>query len=376
MSSIASDNTIRAGASLAKALPREYYVSEAIFQRELEQVLYRQWLLVGHVSGARQPGQYFVKQVGPESLIITRDAQGRVRVFFNVCRHRGYRLLDDEASGVAKGFTCPYHHWSYDIGGSLVNVPGARDGQDFNFADWHLKEVRSEVYQGFIYVWLSDRHEPTPLRDSLHMVNEEALAQVQPERMKLAHRARYEIEANWKSLLENDCECYHCARGGHPSLAVACQYTGFYEGTCSPQHFPLREGMKTFSIDGDRVCSKALGDGLPDAFSTGFLSFPNFAGPVFFTDHAVSLELTQLSPSRSLVVAEWFVHEEAVEGRDYEVERLIKVFDVTNREDKAFAERNYRGQCSMGYEPGPLVMGREDGTAAALALYLDMMDRP
>lgn len=370
------NNTIQHSAPLGTALPREYYVSESIYQQELDKVFRRQWLLVGHVSGVKQVGQYYVKQVGPESLIIARDGQHRVRAFFNVCRHRGYPILDDWATGTANGFVCPYHRWTYDTGGKLVTVPGAKDGETFNFRDWDLQEARCETFQGFIYVWLSDTYEPTPLRDSLQFVNDEALARVQPERMKMAHREVYPIAANWKSLLENDCECYHCARGGHPALAVACDYTGFYAETQKPQHFPLRDGMKTFSIDGELVCQVPLGDGLPDGFSTGFLSFPHFAGPVFFKDHAVSLELTQTSPGTSLVIAEWYVHEDAVAGRDYEVDRLKHVFHVTNCEDKAFAERNYRGQQSSRYVPGPLVPGREDGTAAALGLYREMLDRP
>lgn len=363
-------------APIGTALPREYYVSQDIFDQELKQVFARQWLLVGHVSSVRRPGDYYVKQVGPESMIVTRDPSGRVRAFFNVCRHRGYPVLDAWSTGTASGFVCPYHKWTYNTGGALVTVPGARDGQDFRFGDWSLQEARCETFHGWIYVWLSDTHEPTPLRDGLHMVNEAMLAKVPAEGLKLAHREIYEIDANWKSLLENDCECYHCGRGGHPSLAVACNYTGFYGAGLPGEHFPLREGTSTFSMDGAPVCTIPLAPDLPERFSTGFLSFPNFAGPVYFKDHVVSLELTQLTPERSHFVCEWYVHADAVEGEHYEVEKLIRVFDNTNREDKAFAERNYRGQRSQRYVPGPLVPGREDGVAAALGLYLEMMARP
>lgn len=359
-------------APYSTCLSREYYFDEAIFQAELKQVFARQWLLVGHVSQIKAPGQFYVRQVGPESLIIARDRAGAIRAWFNVCRHRGYRIADDWSSGTSNGHVCPYHKWAYDTDGQLVSVPGSRDGQDFRFCDWGLHEARCETFHGWIYVWLSE-DVPTQLRDGLHFADEAALEAIGSERLKLAHRKVYDVACNWKALLENDCECYHCGRGGHPSLAISCEYTAFYTDKANGKHFPLRDGMKTFSMDGERVCSIPLGTPQPDGFSTGFLSFPNFCGPVFFVDHAVSLELTPLSVGRSQFIAEWYVHEDALEGVHYSVDRLIEVFHTTNLEDVALAERNYAGMRSMRYSPGPLNPRREDGIRFALDLYERMM---
>jgi phenylpropionate dioxygenase-like ring-hydroxylating dioxygenase large terminal subunit len=357
------------------ALPRDYYLSESIFQKEIEKVLARQWLLVGHVSQVRKAGDYFVKQIGSESLIILRDDAGKIRAYFNVCRHRGFRICDPASAGNSKRFTCPYHAWTYARSGELIAAPGAKDGVDFSFSDYRLQEAWCQEFYGFIYVYLS-REAPTPLAQILGpSVNAEALQAIAPERLKLAHRESYVINANWKTVVENDSECYHCGVA-HPSLAIACDYKAFYADSRTGAHFPLRAGMKTFSIDGDWVCAKRLGEPRPEGFSTGFLLFPMFCGPVFFADHAVALETSPLSARQTLMNCEWYVHEDAREGIDYDREKLTEVFHLTNLEDCRLMERNYQGVLSMRYVPGPLSATREDGVKAMLSLYLEMMNAP
>jgi Rieske 2Fe-2S family protein len=353
-------------------LPREYYFSEDMYQQELDKVLGRQWLLVGHVSSVKKPGDYFVKQVGPESLIIARDQQGTVRAYFNVCRPRGSRILPADAAGNARGFVCPYHKWTYDINGCLVAAPGCRDGQFVPFAQWPLHEAHCQMWHGWIYVNLG-RAKPQPLAQVLGPVtNADAMQTISSEQLKLAHRETYVVNANWKALLENNMECYHCG-AAHPSLVISCDYRRFFSDRNDGAHFPLRDGMSTFSMDGKRVSAKALGTGLPDRFSTGFLLGPNFCGPVFFVDHAVSLELTPLSREQTQLICEWYVREDAVEGVDYDRAKLIEVFHVTNLEDGALTERNFAGMRSRRFVPGPLHPDREQGIQMALNLYLEMM---
>jgi glycine betaine monooxygenase A len=365
----------KASSSYATTLPREYYLSEDIYRQELEKVFCRQWLTVGHVSMVKNVGDYFVKQVGPESLIIARDERGQVRAYFNVCRHRGFRICDHAQSGNAKRFTCPYHAFTYRLDGSLSAAPGSKDGVDFRFSEYPLHEAGCQTFHGFIFVYLS-REAPTPLAQVLGpRSDEQALRAIQPERMKLAHRETYLINANWKSVIENDSECYHCGVA-HPSLAVSCNYQAFYADSRTGAHFPLRPNMKTFSTDGEWVCAKRLGEPQAEGFSTGFLQFPLFCGPVFFADHAVSLETTPLSVAQTQMICEWYVHEDAIEGTDYDREKLTNVFHVTNLEDARLMERNYQGVRSMRYEPGPLSATREDGVQQALDLYQRMMSQP
>lgn len=356
---------------LATAVPRDCYLSQEIFDQEIAKIYNRQWLCVGHIGRIRSNGDYYVKQVGPESLIICRDKTGTVRAYFNVCRHRGYRMLDNEATGCADGIVCPYHHWTYDTGGVLRTVPGSRDGQEFSFADYPLHEAKVDTYRGFIFVWLG-KDQPPPLQDFVPPVDDPMLNMADLERLKLAHRETYVIQANWKAMLENDLECYHCGHGGHQTLAQSCKYTAFFADQRDGQHFPLREGMKTLSVDGERVCTLNLGD-TQDGYSAGFLLLPLFCGPAVFVDHVLNLELTPLTVDTAIFHSEWYVHEDAVEGVDYDPETVARAFHITNLEDKAFGERNFQGIRSSRFTPGPLHPRREDGIIACYDLYRTMM---
>ncbi len=367
------------------SLPREYYVSQEIYERELERVLRRQWLYAGHVSQVRATGDFFSRLVGPEGVIVTRDRDGAIRAFFNVCRHRGAQLCETGTAGRAKQFVCPYHRWSFGLDGRLLGAPGSRDGVDFDYRDWPLHEALCDTFFGAIWVWLGDPAEAPSLRETLepraHSL--EMLAQLEPERTKIAHQEIYDVQANWKLLLENNCECYHCA-GAHPALAATCDYAGFFAPrdeddaklTGAKGHFPLREGRKTFSLDGEWVCRKPLGCGFVPDYSTGYVNVPFFAGPVYFADHGVQLDVTPLDKDHTRLVAQWFVHEDAVEGVDYDVEQLIGVFHVTNLEDGQLAELNQRGVRSFRFVPGPNSATREPFIKAALEQYLALMDEP
>ena len=366
------------------SLPRDYYVSEEIFEAELDLVFARQWLHVGHASQIPAPGDFFACSVGPESLLIVRDAEGEVRSFFNVCRHRGAQLCESGTVGQQKAFVCPYHRWSYGLDGRLLGAPGSRDGVDFDFAGWGLHEARCATYFGSIYVYLDEDAAQAPaFHDAVApLVDEEQLARVQAHRIELAHQVRYEVRANWKLVLENNCECYHCA-GAHPSLGVSCDYSGFFaprdsdlEGfNADKGYFPLREGMQTFSMDGRWVSRKPLGAGFEAGFSAGFILVPMFAASVYFADHGVHLDVFPIDKDTTEIVCQWYVHEDAVEGEDYEVDRLIGVFDVTNREDVALAELTQRGVRSRRFVPGPNSPTRESFVKGALSQYLAMMGR-
>jgi len=363
------------------SLPRSYYHSPDIFEAELRRVFSRQWLYAGQTSQVRAPGDYYVREVGPESLIITRDSDRRLRAFFNVCRHRGSRICHDGEAGTARHFVCPYHRWSYGIDGRLAAAPGARDGQDFDYDEWGLQEAHCDSYFGSVYVYLADEDPPEPLYETLAAVTSDVtkLALVEPERTKVAHREVYEVGANWKTLLENNCECYHCP-GGHPSLCVAWNpQIGFLndDGIMHPVqkdlYIPLREGTRTFSIDGDWVCSKPLGVPQAERFSVGYILTPNFSALAYFADHGVAIVVEPISVNHSRLIAEWFVHEDAVEGVDYDVSRLIEVFHVTNLEDLALVEQNYRGTTSLRYRPGPNNPRRETFLRHALTSYETLM---
>lgn len=364
------------------SLPGEYYTSPEIFQQEIDRVFARQWIYVGQVGMVRNPGDYFVAPVATESLIITRDQDGRIRAFFNVCRHRGSQICKNGDEGNTKRFSCPYHSWTWRTDGTLTGVPGSPDGSLFDYKDFPLHEARVEVLHGTIWVWLGE-DEPPSLADSIDTpVDGEKLALIDPTRQKLAHEERYRVSANWKLVLENNCECYHCA-ATHPSLSIACDFPQwFLEGDAqrtveNPGYFPLRPEMKTFSMTGDWVSKRRLGDGQAEpGFSIGLMNVPIFSAALWFGDYGANILVNPVDVNTTELVCQWFVHEDAVEGVDYEVDPLIRVFDNTNREDLALAEGNARGTRSRRFTPGPNNKTREAFLEHALDKYLDLMARP
>ena len=187
------------------ALPRAFYTSDAVFDHDIEAIWNRNWIWVGHESQIPEPGDYFLFDYGPESLIIVRDREGEVRAHLNVCRHRGSRVCT-EGAGKARVFVCPYHAWTYELSGQLR--AGREMGPDFDPEKWGLLPAQVKIFQGLILVCPGAEAPPI----------DAALAQLAPltepfgfEDLKVVHAASYPVPANWKLAVENYLECYHCA---------------------------------------------------------------------------------------------------------------------------------------------------------------------
>ncbi|WP_328842759.1 aromatic ring-hydroxylating oxygenase subunit alpha [Streptomyces sp. NBC_00258] len=377
--------TTRHGNSYFTSLPREWYTSPEIFRKEIDKIFHRQWIYVGHVSQAKNTGDYFVARAATESIIVTRAKNGGLRAHFNVCRHRGSQLCDELSSGNTKRFVCPYHNWTYDLDGKLAGAPATRDGVDFNYSEFGLQDAYVDTFHGSIYVWLGREQPACTLREQLtgggqFPIDDARIEIAEPERLKLAHEVRYEIKANWKLMIENNIECYHCI-SGHPSLMVSCDATNYFyerdeEGGLKIKgdgSYGLRPDMKTFSMDGELVSKKQLG-ALEPGDSIVWVDNLMWNGTCFFTDHSQRGIVNPLTVDTCELWMQWFVHENAVEGVDYEVGPLTQVFKEVAAEDHAFVERNARGVKSSRYVPGPNNALRETDMEAALTMYLNMME--
>ena len=196
------------------SLPRAYYTDPAIFERDLERLLLRHWFCAGHVSTLPTAGDFFLVDMGRESVIICRAADGAVHALLNVCRHRGSRVcVARSGSAAGGGFTCPYHAWSYGLDGRLRTareMPAA-----FRREDVGLKALQVQVLEGLIFV--SFAADPPSLDDATRALAEAAGTHGWA-RAKVAYRAAFEINANWKLAVENYMECYHC-QPAHPEFA-------------------------------------------------------------------------------------------------------------------------------------------------------------
>jgi glycine betaine catabolism A len=242
--------------------------------------------------------------------------------------------------------------------------------------DYGLDRAHVEVWNGHVFINL-DPGCPSPLGPQLQAAAPD-LVDFEPLRMKVAARRIYPIEANWKLVMENFWECYHCPTG-HPEFCFAADVAQLNEsdfGDLAPPGqeiplviegpLPLKPMMRTLSVDGSPVCSHPLGQfpvlspSHSRAATTGFL-IRHCTAATYFEDHAILLDFQPVEVSRTDLVMRWLVRDDAVEGRDYEVERLIALWDVTNRQDRDLSERNQAGVRSSRYRPGPNSIDHEPG---------------
>lgn len=366
-----------------RSFPREAYLAQAVFERETEMVMGEQWHYIAHASEIPQSGDYVVDTYAGESIIVVRARDGGIRAFLNTCRHRGFALCQAER-GNARRFTCPYHQWTYGLDGRLVVAPEMPDGQVIDYDEWGLHGVRAEVWEGMIFICLGNSSMPRVA--DLFETYAPDLRLAEPSRWKKAAEKRYPIAANWKVLLENFLECYHC-KATHPELCAAMDLDGMYGdilersvGAYSGGMVPLKPGMMTQSIDG-KLVSRPLGrfETMPEPppnWGAGFQITPVLTRIIAHVDHALIFTIRPIDAGNVEWVARWFVHEDAVEGVDYTIERLTQVWLATNDQDLSLCAGTYRGIQSRRYVPGPLSALREPAIHSAVTLYRVMMEAP
>ncbi len=363
-------------------LPREYYLSEEIYEKEVKRIFFRQWQYVGHVSQLPNAGDFFVTEIVGESLILSRDREGVIRAMHNVCRHRGYPVCLRQ-SGNTRSFVCGYHNWSYGVDGRLRKAPSIDDGDYVDYNDLGLVNARVEVWGGFIFVCLGDPLTPS-VGVELDRVAQD-MKRLEPEKLKIAKEITYEVEGNWKIFLENSLECYHCV-GGHPELTAAMDLSDSYrllnDRRSSSQYFggglPPRPGAVSITPDGQPVSKKLLGEfgrgvPTPEAFHAGFGIQPTMSRALFFVDYGSINFLKVQGPDRVVWVQHFYVHEDAVEGVDYDLAKLVEIFDLTIEQDLGFVALAAKGVKSRSYVPGPLSAAREPALRGALSEYFSLM---
>ena len=373
------------------SLDAPFYTSQEVYEADLAAVWARSWIFVATEAEIREPGDFVTVDIGPHSVIVVRDDDEQVSALRNVCRHRGSRVLT-ERSGSVGNIVCGYHRWTYATDGTLLHA--GDQAPTFDRSCFGLRRVHVRTVSGLIFVSLAD----TPPQDWEEMAATVApyLDPHQPLRTKVAAQHDLVEHANWKLVMENNRECYHC-EGGHPELTCTFFPTWGYDRDKIPARLMpaherylaaeaaleaacLERGMayaevealeeeratgfrvqrealdgagESYTVDGAVASRRLLGD-----FDTARLgrasvhTQPN-AWFHFLSDHVVTFAVLPLGPDRTLVRTTWLVHEDAVEGEDYDLERLTEVWDHTNEEDGEFCARAQQGVGDPAYVPGP-----------------------
>lgn len=365
------------------SLPQPLYNDPQMFRVDMEEVFQKEWLFVGMTSEVPSKGDYLTVEIGQNPVLIVRDAEGNVNAFHNTCRHRGSRICTKHRGKVAN-LVCPYHTWTYDLKGNLL-FAGSEMGESFDMKQNGLKKAFCKTAGGFIFISLA-KEEPQGDFDEFLATLDEYMEPYDVENTKLAVESNMYEKANWKLVIENNRECYHCA-ANHPELLNSLLEWDDTNDPRAPQDFvehynlqaaewdaegiphehrsfgpgkrnrivrmPLKKGTQAMTMDGSEGCKKLLGRiKNPQLGSMRILHLPNSWNHMQ-SDHFVVFRVLPISAQESLVTTKWFVHKDAVEGIDYDVEKLRHVWDATNDQDRVLGEENQRGINSIGYQPGP-----------------------
>lgn len=383
------------------SLDQRFYTDPDIYELELEKIVNRNWILAGHASQLPEPGDFKVLNVGRESAIIVRGSDGKLKGFANVCRHRG-SLVCLEHEGHADKFQCPYHGWMYDIDGNLTAARSM--DENFDRSTHGLKSVSIGEVHGLILVCFDDN--PPSLEGAIRDL-EEPMGMYDFENLKVAAQKSYAIPANWKLSIENYQECYHCATA-HPEYALmhtmmlddekrerasrhmyekmeACGIKDieldFIDGRARPGEIGYgfwRSAMfskyKTGSKGGEPV-APLLGNIKGYDGGQADLALGPFSFLLLYNDHVVCYVFTPVDHHSLNCEIYWLVRGDAEEGKDYDVDALTWLWDVTTAADKEIIVNNSKGIHSKFYQPGPFSK-MEDLERSYIEWILAELQRP
>jgi glycine betaine monooxygenase A len=381
-------------------LAGHFYADESIYRLDLARIWRANWLYVGPSCEITDPGAFLTVTIAGDPILIVRGADRSLQGFHNVCRHRG-SIVVTAARGHLDRLVCPYHRWTYARTGELIACPGLAAEHDR--AQLALKAVSILEVAGLVFVALGEAPDPAEMRaDLARAATTQGL-----ERAVVAARNTYIVHANWKLVWENNRECLHCV-ANHPEYvranfdrfsdeaarragleaalvrhAAALRSEGavFGEGglyafpdgsgrTWSTNRTALRAGYTTESLDGLPV-APLMGDYADrDVGTLRLRSLPNLwchaSG-----DHAVITRLLPRGAAATEAEVTWLVDGDAVEGRDYDLERLVAFWQRTSEQDWLICERQQLGVNSSAFVPGPLSAEHEGNVDRFLDWYLD-----
>ncbi len=391
------------------SLSQQFHNDEVVHRLDLDRIWRTGWLFAGHACEIPRPGDYFLVEVEADSVIVIRGDGGAVHALHNVCRHRGSLLCTEPCGHVAR-LVCPYHQWTYGLDGRLVAWRGMQaelKKEDFRLHTIHVQEV-----EGLIFISLAKK--PLPF-DAARECLSPLLKPQGFGRAKVARTVDYLVKANWKLVWENNRECYHC-NVNHPqyikanfdhyntddtttrireqiACVVARSDRNWATAGLAPTHkqtgmtkfpdagrgiwfsanrTPLVDGWVSESMDGKQV-APLMGDYQgPDVGTLRIRTLPNFWNHSS-CDHSVSTRLLPAGPQLTAIRVWWLVDEKAVEGRDYDLAKLLPFWQLTSEQDWLICERQQKGINSSAYTPGPYSTFKEYNVDGFVRWYLNML---
>ena len=379
----------------AHSLPSMLYTDPSVLRLEFEHLWQREWVFAGHECEVAAPGQFLTVTVGAVPLLVLRGEDGELRALHNVCRHRGFVLCESQTGSTKRRLVCPYHQWSYRLDGTLAKARSMPES--FDTASHGLGLAHCRTVAGLIFVCAApDPPDFSPIQATLQLY----LGPFDLVNARVAHSSTIIEHGNWKLVMENNRECYHC-RIAHPELCVTFPEAPLHSGGGDATELLRLETFVTecedlglpsrFAIAGDHQyramrmpfvgdARSMTHDGTP-AVSCRFGALPERnIGDVlayhypsmwshFMADHALTFRMLPITATTTELRTTWLVPADAIEGVDYHLARLTEVWLATNAQDRALVERTQRGVSSPAYRPGPYAPKEEEGVIQFVDWY-------
>jgi choline monooxygenase len=345
-----SDFTFESQLARASTIPARWYTDPAVLAAESRSVFGRTWQAVGRAADVAAPGSYLAGEITGEPILVTRDPDGVLRAFSNVCRHRGSLLA--EGHGQAPVIRCPYHAWTYSLDGRLFGQPEFEGVEDWERSQICLPQFQVETWGPFVFV-NQDPHAP-PLAEVLGAIPREA-AEIgcRMDQLRFSARRDYVIECNWKVYIDNYLEGYHLP-AAHPSLFKALDYAQYR--------------VETFPWYSSQIAPLRTPNG-EDARAAYYWLFPNFMLNVY-PDNMSSNLILPVGPNRTLTIFEWLSY-----GGAEVSQSTIDFSDEIQQEDIKICESVQRGLHSRNYSQGRFSVKRENGVHHFHGLLAQFLQR-
>ena len=345
------EHALDADPARAHTLPASFYLDPEVFEREKEGIFYRHWHYVGHLSQLEKAGNYLTARIADEPVFVMRGEDGALRGFYNVCRHRAHELL--EGSGRVDAIVCPYHAWTYRSDGSLRHARNSHKVPGFDHGAFCLPQIRVETFCGFVFVNL-DR-DAEPLSSVTEEVEEELRADVpfiddlRPIE-SWSFSASSVIAANWKVVVDNFLECYHCDKA-HPDFCDLFEMSA-YETETGPW-WSLQRGPKV------RVENNAYRVANDERVQTGMFYFLWPTTTINMLPGEANLTVMSILP-HGIDHASFSGHRYALPGAEADPDRMRYLNEVLVVEDQNLCESVQRGLRSRSYNQGRFIYSPDD----------------
>ncbi len=350
-------------ASLIPTLPGRDYTDDSFFAAEQEHIFEKMWFCAARSGDLTGPGSFKTVTVGRESVLITRNRGGEVRAFFNVCRHRGSLICTDESGQAKRSFQCLYHAWTYDFDGKLIAAPNLTKMPDIDRVEHGL--VRTSVREWLGYVWVCLSADPPSFEGTVHQEIVDRLGDLGAiehygvESLRVGRRIVYDVKANWKLIIENFMECYHCATI-HPELTeVLPEFADGYAAQFFVGHgAEFGGGIEGFTVDGSPGVERI--PGVSEEQDRRYFAI-TVKPQVFINlvpDHVIFHRMYPMAADRTVVECDWLYLPGVLES-GVDVSASVELFHRVNTQDFDACERCQPAMSSRVYRDGGVLVPSE-----------------